>query len=95
MLITLLCLFAAVMSCPEGTTLDGFETQFGTNHLGHFLLFELLRPTLLASSTPDFQSRVVSVASLGHRASTVLLDDLDLKKVGYEHQKAYGQVCTF
>lgn len=85
-------LIAAVMACPEGATKDGFETQFGTNYLGHFLLFELLRPTLLASSTPDFNSRVVSVSSSGHRASTVLFDDLDLKKGGYQPWKAYGQV---
>lgn len=85
---------AAVMACPEGATKDGFETQFGTNYLGHFLLFELLRPTLLASSTPDFNSRVVSVSSSGHRASTVLFDDLDLKKGGYQPWKAYGQAKT-
>ncbi|KAI8833761.1 short-chain dehydrogenase [Chytridium lagenaria] len=58
---------AGVMACPEGKTQDGFETQFGTNHLGHFLLFQLLKDTLLASSTPAFHSRVVSLSSVGHR----------------------------
>ena len=48
------------MATPEGRTEDGFETQFGTNHVGHFLLFQLLKPALLASSTPSFNSRVVS-----------------------------------
>jgi NAD(P)-dependent dehydrogenase (short-subunit alcohol dehydrogenase family) len=47
---------AGVMACPEGRTEDGFETQFGVNHLAHFLLFEILKPALLASSTPNFQS---------------------------------------
>ena len=50
------------MACPEGHTKDGFETQIGVNHLAHFLLFKLLEPTLLSSSTPEFNSRVVSLA---------------------------------
>jgi NAD(P)-dependent dehydrogenase (short-subunit alcohol dehydrogenase family) len=54
---------AGVMASPEGRTVDGFETQFGTNHLGHFLLFYLLKDTLLASSTPEFNSRVVLLSS--------------------------------
>ena len=59
---SLLCAWvchAGIMACPEGKTKDGFELQFGTNHLGHFLLFQLLKATLLALSTPSFQSRVV------------------------------------
>jgi NAD(P)-dependent dehydrogenase (short-subunit alcohol dehydrogenase family) len=82
------------MACPEGQTTDGFETQFGTNHLAHFLLFELLKPTLLSSSTPEFNSRVVALSSGGHRISAVHIDDLDLKKSGYEPWKAYGQSKT-
>ena len=82
------------MACPEGQTKDGFEMQFGTNHLAHFLFFQLLKPALLASSTPDFQSRVVSVASSGHQASGVCFDDLDLKKQGYNKWTAYGQSKT-
>jgi NAD(P)-dependent dehydrogenase (short-subunit alcohol dehydrogenase family) len=85
---------SGVMACPEGQTEDGFETQFGTNHLGHFLLFELLKPALLASSTPQFQSRVVALSSSGHRTSAVHLDDLDLKRSGYDPWKAYGQSKT-
>lgn len=83
-----------VMAIPEGQTKDGFETQFGTNHLGHFLLFKLLLPTLLASATPDFCSRVVSLSSSGHKSSPILFDDLDFKKCGYTPFKAYGQSKT-
>lgn len=79
------------MACPEGTTQDGFETQFGTNHLGHFLLFQLLKPTLLASSSPSFNSRLVSVSSSGHRINTIQFGDFNLKKQGYTPFGAYGQ----
>ncbi|KAJ4355918.1 uncharacterized protein N0V89_003943 [Didymosphaeria variabile] len=58
---------AGVMMTPESRTEDGFETQFGVNHLAHFLLFQLLKRTLLASATPQFPSRVVNVASSGHQ----------------------------
>jgi len=79
------------MATPEGTTEDGFETQFGTNHLGHFLLFQLLKSTLLASTTPDFNSRVISVSSTGHRNSTIHFDDFNLRQAGYSPFAAYGQ----
>jgi NAD(P)-dependent dehydrogenase (short-subunit alcohol dehydrogenase family) len=92
--LNILILNAGVMACPEGRTKDGFETQFGTNHLGHFLLFEMLKETLLASSTPAFNSRVVSLSSGGHRMSPIVFDDLDLSKGGYDPWKAYGQSKT-
>ena len=82
------------MACPEGQTNEGFETQFGTNHVAHFLLFQLLKPALLASSTPEFNSRLVSVSSSGHEYSGILFDDLNLKKAGYDMWKAYGQSKT-
>lgn len=85
---------SGVMACPEGQTKDGFETQFGTNHVAHFLLFQLLKPALLASSTPAFHSRVVSLSSSGHRYSPVLLTDLNLKARGYDKWVAYGQSKT-
>lgn len=72
---------AGVMASPEGQTQDGFETQFGTNHLGHFLLFQLLKPILLASSTSDFNSRVVSLSSSGHRMSNIEPDNYNLKGI--------------
>ncbi|MCJ1401821.1 hypothetical protein MMC11_005038 [Xylographa trunciseda] len=85
---------AGVMACPEGRTADGFETQFGTNHLAHFLLFNLLKPTLLASSTPAFNSRVINVSSSGHRRGGILLDDFNFDHTAYEPFRAYGQSKT-
>ncbi|KAK1986222.1 short-chain dehydrogenase [Colletotrichum cereale] len=83
---------AGVMACPKGKTVDGFETQFGTNHLGHFLLFQLLKPALLASSTPEFNSRVVSVSSSGHRQGRIQFEDLNFERaVEYHPWAAYGQ----
>lgn len=84
---------AGVMACPEGQTTDGFERQFGTNHLAHFLLFYLLKPLLLSSSRPEFNSRVVIVASSAHRITPVHFDNIPLKGE-YEPWKAYGQSKT-
>ena len=87
---------AGVMAVPDRElTKDGNEIQFQTNHLGHFLLFQLLKPTLLASSTPEFNSRVVNVSSIGHRQSRVIFDDLTFDKAGaYTPFGAYGQSKT-
>ncbi|OHE92533.1 short-chain dehydrogenase [Colletotrichum orchidophilum] len=83
---------AGVMACPKGKTVDGFETQFGTNHLGHFLLFQLLKPTLLASSTPSFNSRVISVSSSGHRGGRINFEDFNFDHtVEYQPWAGYGQ----
>ncbi|OBT48198.1 hypothetical protein VE00_01088 [Pseudogymnoascus sp. WSF 3629] len=84
---------AGVMTTPEGRTMDGFETQFGTSHLGHFLLFLLLKPVLLASSTPKSNSRVIILSSVGHRISDVHFENLSLDGE-YEPWKAYGQGKT-
>ncbi|KAK4501684.1 hypothetical protein PRZ48_007493 [Zasmidium cellare] len=86
---------AGVMATPEGKTKDGFETQFGTNHVGHFYLFQLLKDTLLASATPDFPSRVVSVSSFGHRTGEVRFDDYNFEqKDSYNPWISYGQAKT-
>lgn len=85
---------AGIMATPQGTTADGFESQFGTNHLAHFLLFQLLKPTLLASSTPEFNSRVVVLASSGHRAGGVRFGDYGFEKAEYSPWVAYGQSKT-
>src|SRR5215831_14817236 len=60
---------AGVMACPKGTTKDGFETQFGTNHLGHFVLVNRIAPLMKSGS------RLVNLSSAGHRFSDVDLDD--------------------
>jgi NAD(P)-dependent dehydrogenase (short-subunit alcohol dehydrogenase family) len=82
------------MATPEGRTKDGFETQFGTNHLAHFLLFQLLKDRLLASSTPEFPSRVVAVSSFGHRGSPIRFDDYNFEKEAYHPFISYGQSKT-
>ncbi|KAH6908805.1 short-chain dehydrogenase [Coprinopsis sp. MPI-PUGE-AT-0042] len=85
---------AGVMYTPYGKTKDGFETQFGTNHLGHFLLFHLLKDALLSSATPEFPSRYVSVTSRGHRYTTVNFDDYTFDKTEYDGWAAYAQSKT-
>ncbi|KAF1970284.1 NAD(P)-binding protein [Bimuria novae-zelandiae CBS 107.79] len=81
---------AGIMEIPEEKTEDGFEKQFGTNHLAHFLLFQLLEPALMSSSTPEFQSRVVSVSSLGHRYYDIDLDNVMLEGGAYDPSRAYA-----
>jgi len=77
---------AGVMMTPKQTTKDGFELQFGTNHLGHFALTGLLLDRVLA--TPG--SRVVTVSSNGHRAGRIHFDDLQSER-RYSRSGAYGQ----
>ncbi|GHJ40226.1 oxidoreductase [Streptomyces sp. TS71-3] len=78
---------AGVMYTPHRTTADGFELQFGTNHLGHFALTGLLRDLL----PPTTASRVVTVSSAGHRmGGPIDLDDLDWGKRPYNRTAAYG-----
>jgi NAD(P)-dependent dehydrogenase (short-subunit alcohol dehydrogenase family) len=79
---------AGVMATPPGKTADGFETQFGTNHLGHFVLVNRLAPLL-----PD-GGRVVMLASSGHRFANVDLDDPGFERTPYEPFVAYGRSKT-
>ncbi len=81
---------AGVMACPEGKTADGFETQFGTNHLGHFLFVNKLVPLLLKGAP----SRIVCLSSSGHRLSDVSLDDPSFEKTRYDPWTAYGRSKT-
>ncbi|XP_030013060.1 retinol dehydrogenase 12 isoform X1 [Sphaeramia orbicularis] len=78
---------AGVMMCPKWLTEDGFETQLGVNHLGHFLLTNLLLPKL-KSSTP---SRVVNVSSIAHRGGRIDFDDLFFSRRPYSALESYRQ----
>ena len=77
---------AGVMFTPKGATKDGFELQFGTNHLGHFALTGRLLDRLLAAPG----SRVVTVSSIGHRFGRLKFDDLQSTR-RYNRVGAYGQ----
>ena len=79
---------AGVMACPKGETADGFETQFGTNHLGHFVLINRLA-SLLGSG-----ARVVCLSSSGHRFSDVDVDDPNFERTPYTEFGAYGRSKT-
>lgn len=79
---------AGVMHPPKSTTTDGFELQFGTNHLGHFLLTSRLLPTLRAAPG----SRVVTVASIAHaQGGDIHFDDLQWERMRYSRQRSYAQ----
>lgn len=77
---------AGVMMCPYAKTADGFEMQFGTNHLGHFALTLGLLPKL--KETPD--SRIVIVSSLAHKQGNLNMDDLNWQNRKYNTGHAYG-----
>ena len=81
---------AGVMACPQGTTDDGFERQFGTNHLGHFLPTGLVAPTLVANGS----GRIVNLSSRGHQRDDVHLDDVNFEHRDYDKWAAYGQAKT-
>jgi NAD(P)-dependent dehydrogenase (short-subunit alcohol dehydrogenase family) len=79
---------AGVMVCPYSRTEDGFEMQFGTNHLGHFLFVNRITPLLAAGS------RVICLSSLGHRVTDVDLEDPNFERRPYSASLAYGQSKT-
>jgi NAD(P)-dependent dehydrogenase (short-subunit alcohol dehydrogenase family) len=81
---------AGLMAPPYGTTADGFESQFGTNHLGHFVLVNRLVPLLLAGAP----SRIVNLSSGGHRFSDVDLDDPGFERGDYDPWVGYGRSKT-
>lgn len=79
---------AGVMATPLGHTADGFETQFGTNHLGHFVLINRIASLIRAGG------RVVNVSSGGHRISNVDLEDPNFERTPYDPMLAYGRSKT-
>ena len=81
---------AGVMACPFAKTSDGFELQFGSNHLGHFLATCLLMPAILKGKTP----RIVSLSSRGHHMSPVVFDDIQFERRPYDKWQSYGQAKT-
>ena len=76
---------AGIMGVPQGRTRDGFELQFGTNHLGHFALAARLHGAI--ARTPG--SRVVTVTSLGYRIGRIDFEDLEMRR--YDRWRAYGR----
>src|SRR6201993_2652749 len=79
---------AGVMATPFGHTADGFETQFGTNHLGHFVLVNRIAPLIRAGG------RLINLSSLGHRFSNVDLEDPNFERTPYDPLVAYGRSKT-
>lgn len=85
---------AGVMACPRDLTKDGFETQFGVNHLGHFYFTKLLLDTLARSGTAEEPARVVNLSSMGNYlfgpSEGIFFDDIDGSK-NYNSWVRYGQ----
>ncbi len=79
---------AGVMATPFGHTADGFETQFGTNHLGHFVLVNRIAPLIRTGG------RLINVSSAGHRYSNVDLVDPNFERTPYDPMVAYGRSKT-
>jgi NAD(P)-dependent dehydrogenase (short-subunit alcohol dehydrogenase family) len=79
---------AGVMACPQGKTADGFETQFGTNHLGHFVFVNRI------ASLMNPGSRLVNLSSAGHRFADVDLEDPGFEHTPYAEFVAYGRSKT-
>ena len=79
---------AGVMACPQGRTQDGFETQFGTNHLGHFLFINRIASLMKSGG------RLIILSSSGHRISDVELEDPNFERTPYDRYVAYGRSKT-
>jgi NAD(P)-dependent dehydrogenase (short-subunit alcohol dehydrogenase family) len=79
---------AGIMACPQSQTTDGFETQFGTNHLGHFVLINRIASLLKSGG------RLVNLSSAGHRFSDVDIEDPNFEHTPYTEFNAYGRSKT-
>ena len=79
---------AGIMATPFGHTTDGFETQFGTNHLGHFVLVNRIAPLIREGG------RLVNLSSAGHRYANVDLEDPNFERTPYHPFVAYGRSKT-
>lgn len=79
---------AGVMATPFGRTIDGFEVQFGTNHLGHFALINGIEPLLAKNG------RLVVLSSLAHRGADIDLDDPNFEQQAYDSWVAYSRSKT-
>ena len=91
----LVCNAGIMMNPTREVSVDGFELQLATNYLGHWLLFWLLRGTMLKSATEEFGSRLVNVSSSGHHAGQTRLEDINLEGEGvYAGNVGYGNSKT-
>ncbi len=81
---------AGIMACPEARVGNNWESQFGVNHLGHFVLTSELLPLLLEAGN----ARVVCLSSIAHRRTDVLWDDINFESTEYEKWTAYAQSKT-
>ena len=81
---------AGVMACPLGQTSDGFEQQFGTNHLGHFALTKGLMPLVEKGSN----KRIVNLSSRGHHIAPVNMEDPNFENRDYDPWLSYGHAKT-
>ena len=77
-----------MMATPFGHTADGFETQFGTNHLGHFVFVNRIAPLIRAGG------RLINLSSSGHHFSNVDLEDPNFERTAYDPFIAYGRSKT-
>ncbi|MEO0643973.1 MAG: SDR family NAD(P)-dependent oxidoreductase [Pseudomonadota bacterium] len=85
---------AGVMACPLSRTDDGFEMQFGTNHLGHFALTAGLMPLILKSANTPGSGRIVNLSSRGHFITPVNLEDPNFENRPYDEWLSYGHAKT-
>lgn len=81
---------AAIMACPETRVGPGWEAQFATNHLGHFLMTRVLMSAVKKADA----SRIVSLSSIGHRISDIVWDDIHFNNRPYDKWASYGQAKT-